>query len=229
VKIISKLWKNNRRFILFLFGMLFFRSAVADWYHVPTGSMVPTIEIGDRVWVNKLAYDQKIPFTEINLNRHNEPERGEVVVFFSDVSDKRLIKRVIGVPGDVVSMTNNQLLLNGSPVNLGVLDSSIDNRLSSQSDSALYLTETLPTASKPNRHSIRLQLDLFSQLASFSPQVVTEEHLWVMGDNRDKSADSRVIGLVPRSELIGRAETVVFSLDKNHYYLPRKSRFMKKL
>ena len=68
MKIIAKFWNQNKRFILFLFLMLFFRSAVADWYHVPTGSMQPTILIGDRVLVNKLAYDVKIPFTDINLN-----------------------------------------------------------------------------------------------------------------------------------------------------------------
>jgi signal peptidase I len=222
---ISKIWKNNRRFIIFLVGMLFFRSAIADWYQVPTGSMEPNILIGDRVWVNKLAYDHKVPFTTVNLSRHSEPKRGEIVVFYSEAADKRLIKRVIGVPGDVISMHRNRLTINGVPTKLTPTS---DNELTldNQAQNTLILFEALPESGRANDHQIKLHLDAFSQLAFFSPQVVSDDHLWVMGDNRDNSADSRVIGLVPRSELIGRAEKVILSLDKNDYYLPRESRYL---
>ncbi len=221
---ISKLWKNNRRFIVFLLGMLVFRSAIADWYQVPTGSMEPNILVGDRVWVNKLAYDYKVPLTTINLSRHSEPKRGEIVVFYSKAADKRLIKRVIGVPGDVVSMHGNKLTINGVPSKLSPT-SEHERTSESLSDNALVLFEALPEGERVTEHQIKLRLDAFSQLAYFSPQVVNADHLWVMGDNRDHSADSRVIGLVPRNELIGRAEKVVLSLDKNDYYLPRESRY----
>ncbi|MCF6194769.1 MAG: signal peptidase I, partial [Kangiellaceae bacterium] len=101
---LANFWNENKGLFLFLFLMLFFRSAIADWYHVPSGSMQPTILIGDRVFVNKLAYDVKIPFTDINLKRHAEPRRGDVIVFDSKASNDRLIKRVIGISGDKIEM-----------------------------------------------------------------------------------------------------------------------------
>ena len=118
MRLIVKIWNNNKGLILFIFLMLFFRTAIADWYHVPSGSMKPNILIGDRVWVDKLAYDVKIPLTDINLNRHSEPQRGDVIVFNSAVSNDRLIKRVIAIPGDIVSMQGNQLFINHQPLEL---------------------------------------------------------------------------------------------------------------
>ena len=93
-----------------------FRSACADWNTVPTGSMNPTIIEGDRIAVNKMAYDLRIPFTHISLRKLGDPERGDIAVFDSKVSDKRLVKRVIGVPGDRVAMINNQLLINDAVI-----------------------------------------------------------------------------------------------------------------
>ena len=76
-----------------------FKSAIADWNDIPSGSMLPTILIGDRVFVNKLAYDLKIPYTTLQVVKWSEPKRGDIVVFFSPVNGKRLIKRVVGLPG----------------------------------------------------------------------------------------------------------------------------------
>src|SRR5687768_2214405 len=94
--------KENRGFILFIFLMLVFRSSFADWNTVPTGSMKPTIVEGDRIWVNKLAYDVRIPFTSISVHQIADPQRGDIVVFDSKAAGNRLVKRVIGLPGDVV-------------------------------------------------------------------------------------------------------------------------------
>ena len=81
---------------LVMFSM---RSSLADWYHVPTGSMKPTILEGDRVFVDKLAYDLKVPFTTWHLAEWSQPQRGDIVVFFSPKDGTRLVKRVIGLPG----------------------------------------------------------------------------------------------------------------------------------
>ena len=81
-----------------------FRSAIADWNDVPSGSMEPTILIGDRIFVNKLAYDLKIPFTTRHLAQWNDPMRGDIVVFFSPENGKRLVKRVIGIPADEIAL-----------------------------------------------------------------------------------------------------------------------------
>src|SRR5436190_20095418 len=92
------------------------RSSLADWNDVPTGSMKPTILEGDRVFVNKLAYDLKIPFTTFHLAEWSNPRRGDIVVFFSPHDGQRLVKRVIGLPGDTIELRNNVLVLNGQPV-----------------------------------------------------------------------------------------------------------------
>src|SRR2546421_1934904 len=91
-------------------------SPFADWNDVPTGSMKPTIEEGDRVVVNKLAYDLKVPFTTIEIWKWDDPKRGDIVVLFSPVDGTRLVKRVVAIPGDTISMTNNQLFVNNKPV-----------------------------------------------------------------------------------------------------------------
>jgi signal peptidase I len=95
---------DYRGFALFVFLMIIFRSALADWNVVPTGSMKPTILEGDRILVNKLAYDFKIPLTHISIYKFADPKRGDIVIFDSKLADTRLVKRVIGLPGDTVEM-----------------------------------------------------------------------------------------------------------------------------
>src|SRR6266481_8840380 len=96
--------------------MFFIRSSLADWNVVPSGSMQPTILVGDRVLVNKLAYDLKVPFTTWHVLEWANPRRGDIVVFYSPYDGKRLVKRVVGLPGDTVELRNNALVLNGQPV-----------------------------------------------------------------------------------------------------------------
>ena len=108
-----KAWREYRGFAVFVVLMVIFRSALADWNVVPTGSMKPTIVEGDRILVNKLAYDFKVPLTHISLHKFADPGRGDIVVFDSRAADTRLVKRVIGLPGDVVEMRDNRLIING--------------------------------------------------------------------------------------------------------------------
>lgn len=209
---VLQLWRSNRGFIVFVCLMFVFRSAVADWNDVPTGSMQPTIEIGDRILVNKMAYDLRLPFTTMSLIKRADPKRGDIVTFMSQMADNRLVKRVIGLPGDIVEMQHNVLTINGE-------------RLTYQADTAgageaQLLTEQLDAIA----HKVKLA-PYSSGRDSFSAVKVPPGHYLVLGDNRDNSADSRVIGFVPRSEITGRASTVLFSLDYDNYYLPRSARF----
>ena len=210
------LWRNNKGFIVFVFLMLVFRSAIADWNIVPTGSMRPTIQVGDRIWVNKLAYDIQLPFVYVSLVHLSDPQRGDIIVFESEVSDLRLVKRVVGLPGDQIAMRDNQLWLNGE-----ALPYVIEYR----SEDEAILRETLGAI----EHDIRLDLHHPSPLASFPPVTIPEGFYFVLGDNRDNSNDSRFISFVPRDEIIGRTSTVVMSHDFDNYYLPKKDRFFKKL
>src|SRR5882672_10879422 len=112
-----KFWQKEVRPLVILALVLFsIRSSLADWNDVPTGSMKPTILEGDRVYVNKLAYDLKVPFTTWHIAEWSNPQRGDIVVFFSPHDGKRLVKRVIGLPGDTVELRNNALVINGQPV-----------------------------------------------------------------------------------------------------------------
>ena len=194
-----KFWKNNRSLIVFIALMSVFRSAVADWYEVPTGSMKPTIQEGDRILTDKMAYDIRVPFTHIKLLKLADPQAGDIIVFDSQAADNRLIKRVIGVPGDTIALENNELIINGQKLNYADQRSNIDS------------------------------LDKIENLSGFDAITIPDDYYLAMGDNRDNSADSRVIGLIPRDELLGKAERVIVSLDYDNYYLPRKGRVLKKL
>jgi len=207
-------WKENRQFFLLLFCIVFFKSAIADLSSISGASMQPTLLDGDKVWVNKLAYDVKIPFTEISLAELSDPVRGDVIIIDSKKADKRLVKRIVGIPGDTIYMQNNALVINGEPANYEVL---------SRDDDAVIILEELPNKA----HQAQLSSQFFSRTSrSYGPSVVPEGQYFVLGDNRDNSADSRVYSFVPREEIIGRSSSVVFSLDSDHNYLPRGERFM---
>ena len=115
-----------------------FKSAIADWNIVPTGSMKPTILEGDRIFVNKLAYDLKIPYTTLHITEWGDPQRGDIVVFFSPPDGKRLVKRVIGIPGDSIAMRNNQLIINGEKIKYEPINNSKMNDLSLSMDANQY-------------------------------------------------------------------------------------------
>lgn len=207
---LKKFWQDNKSLAIFVVLMCIFRSAIADWNEVPTGSMKPTIVEGDRILVNKLAYDLRLPFTHISLFEIANPARGDIVVFDSKVSDKRLVKRVIGLPGDVIAMQDNVLTINGKTMNylpLGFTPNAMDLK------EDLFGLE----------HTVRLSQE-GSPHASFDSVTVPQGHYLALGDNRDNSADSRVIGFVPRNEIVGRSQRVVLSLNYDNYYMPRKDR-----
>ena len=219
-------WRKNIRPLLILALVLFsVRSSLADWNDVPTGSMKPTILEGDRVFVNKLAYDLKVPFTTWHLVEWADPKRGDIVVFFSPHDGSRLVKRVIGVPGDLIELQNEQLILNGNPVDYTSLSAEIPGQLpESEQQQSLFATEELPTHS----HAVMAMPSLPAR-RSFDPVTVPEGCYFMMGDNRDNSFDSRYFGMVERKRIVGKATGVVISLDKNHHWLPRSHRFFKPL
>lgn len=211
-KVLKKMWNGNKSLLFFISLMLVFRSAVADWNDVPTGSMKPTIVEGDRILINKLAYDVNIPFLQKSIFKLADPKVNDIIIFESKVADKRLVKRVIGVPGDTVSMSNNQLTINNQKV--------FYNSILFASDKNI-LKENIAH----NSHTIQLT-NTPSPLASFDQVKVPNNYYLVLGDNRNNSADSRVIGFVPRNEIIGRSSKVVLSLDYDNYLLPRAERFL---
>ena len=218
-KRLLKFWKENKSLFIFICLMLVFRSAVADWSDVPTGSMKPTIVEGDRIFINKMAYDIRLPFTHISLLKLAEPQTNDIIIFDSVVSDKRLVKRVIGVPGDNVAMKDNKLMINGKAISYQ--QTSIEKR---HTHNHYDNTESINGQS----HNIRTN-NIASSLANFNEVTVPAGQFLVLGDNRDNSADSHMIGFVPRNEIVGRSSNVVFSLNYDNYYIPRSERFFHSL
>lgn len=206
---IRKIWQENRSFIVFVALMFIFRSAVADWNHVPTGSMKPTILEGDHIFINKMAYDIRIPFTHISLMKLADPARGDIIIFDSEVSGKRMVKRAVGVPGDIVAMKNNVLYINGEPLNYSDLNLRPGDKLENLSGV---------------RHQIRT-VPGGGYLSNFPAVEVPAGQYLALGDNRDNSSDSRVIGFIPRKEIVGRSQKVVLSINYENYYLPRSNRY----
>jgi signal peptidase I len=197
-----------------------FRSAIADWNIVPSGSMKPTIVEGDRIFVNKLAYDLKIPYTTWHIAEWSSPKRGDIVVFYSPVDNKRLVKRVVGLPGDKIAMRNNILFINGKPLKY----EDVNNPSNDSISNPYCLMEDL--AGK--KHPVMIS-PYHSSLRSFGPVTIPEGNYFMMGDNRDNSADSRYFGFVERDRIVGQATAIVASLDINNNYLPRWERFFTRL
>jgi signal peptidase I len=199
-----------------------FRSAVADWNDVPTGSMKPTILEGDRIVVNKLAYDLKVPFTSWRILRWSVPRRGDVVVLFSPADGKRLVKRVVGVPGDRIVMRDDRLLINDRPLAYDPLPvSAIDGLTPADRRRRVLATERLGDRA----HAVMITPDVPS-MRFFGPVQVPPGDYFVMGDNRDESGDSRVFGFVPGDSIVGRATAIAASVDPKRHYLPRWHRFL---
>jgi signal peptidase I len=208
--------RQQRNTLLFLGLMLAFRSSYADWMVVPTGSMNPTIIEGDFIFTDKHNYGWRVPFTTLRLTPGTDPQRGEIAIFYSPLDGTRLVKRVIGVPGDTVEMRNEVLYLNGIALNYRPHDDDTNILHTTQQTQPQFLSEQLDQV----EHAIML-LPQRPALRNFGAVKIPADHYLMLGDNRDNSADSRYIGLVPREQFVGRANHVLVSFNPEHYYLPR--------
>ena len=218
-----RLLAANKSLLIFFALMMVFRSAVADWMYVPSGSMNPTIVEGDRILVDKAAYGLRIPFTTIRLTQGEGPRRGDIAIFPSPEDGTTLVKRVIGLPGDTIEMRDEQLLINGMAASYAPAEAAADVELpaATRLQERRYFTEHL--AERP--HAIML-LPERSMPRSFGPVTVPEGQYLMLGDSRDNSKDSRFIGFVPRDSIVGRAHRVLYSLDAERWYRPRADRLL---
>ena len=196
------------------------RSAIADWNIVPTGSMNPSIIEGDRIFVNKLAYGLRIPFTEVHLAQWSTPSRGDVITFCSPKDGTTLVKRVIGLPGDTVAMENERLLINGVAADYAPATTAASSDLPAALQTGhQFASEQIPGAPQ---HEVMATPSLRA-MRSFGPITVPADHYFVLGDNRDNSADSRYIGAIPLQNIYGRSSRVILSFDPATH-LPRWGR-----
>lgn len=222
-----RFWREWRGFIYFIVAMILFRSVIADWNQVPSGSMEPNIMVGDRIVVDKISYDLRVPFTLTRIYRWGDPQRGDVVTFPNPRDGEVYVKRLIAVPGDTIEMRNNRLLINGERASYRPVDAETAAHLGSQLHrrslrTHRLLEETVLDSTRIIMESRRRGNPL---TRSFGPVVVPEDSYFVMGDNRDNSKDSREFGFLERQRVLGRAYAIAFSVDTGRYYLPRPSRF----
>lgn len=220
-----KTWlKDNRGFLLFLLCFGFFRTAVADWNPIPSGSMRPNLLEGDVVFVNRLAYDFKLPLTDHVIAPLGEPQRGDIVTFSSPRDGTRLIKRLVAVPGDRVEMRDGVLFINGETARYDEVQERPEPLEPFGTVTARQMTERIGGI----EHRMQ-RLEGVRAMSSFEPITIPSGQYLMLGDNRDNSADSRYIGLVPRELLIGRAVRILASADIKGNWLPRLDRFGQKL
>ena len=180
--------------IVIVIIVLFIRAFVAQAYNIPSGSMKPTLLVGDFILVNKLVY------------RFSEPQRGDIVVFKYPIDPNiDFIKRIIALPGEEVEVRNNQVFINGKPLPLIEVGRGEENGLRK-----VIYEEVLPEGKK---HKVQFYEDFPFSKRDFGPVVVPPNHYFVMGDNRDNSEDSRYWGFVPRENIVGKAFVIYFSGD----------------
>lgn len=213
------IWREWLRPMVLVAAVIFpFRSVVADWNMVPSGSMRPTIVEGDRIFVDKLAYDLKLPFTTQHLAQWADPQRGDIVVFYAPDSGERLVKRVIGTPGDVIELRAEHLYVNGRAA-----------RYRSATAVTQSAGENIATEEIGGRRHPVTFLDGVPALRTYGPLQVPNGAYFMMGDSRGNSRDSRYFGFVPRAAIVGRATHVIVSLDPENFYRPRAQRFLQPL
>ena len=177
--------------------VLVLRSFLYEPFQIPSSSMVPTLQVGDYILVNKFNYGLRLPVTRTKIWDVSSPERGDVMVFYPPHANKTYyIKRVIGVPGDRIQYRNKQLTVNGKPVPREWLAEIPGSR-------RLQIGLEQPRDDK----SHLVQVDLSRPIRDFSV-VVRPGHYFMMGDNRDNSSDSRVWGQVPERDIVGQAVAI---------------------
>ncbi len=197
---------------------VFFRSFFLEPFSIPSGSMIPTLKVGDYLFVSKYSYGYSrysFPFAAIPFSDRvlaSEPDRGDVIVFRRPgLESVDYIKRLVGLPGDKIAVQGGVLHINDVAVERREIGVNTDDK---PSRPARVYTEILPNSDKGDNMS-----HLIQELSDRGPMdntpmiIVPDGHYFFMGDNRDNSRDSRVFGFVPFENLIGRAEFIFFSHD----------------
>lgn len=224
----KEFWKDGwGSFALAILAALFIRWGFFEAYVIPSGSMLPSLLIHDHIFVNKFKYGLRIPFSEQWLVQFKEVQRGDVIVFkYPQDMSTFFIKRVVGISGDRIDYTNGVLSVNGEvwkqqPATdkwdfdwLREADFQRDGHSIDRRENYDELTEDLPN----HPHSILVRKDRAG--TSFGPLTVPDGHVFVMGDNRDNSHDSRYWGFLPKENVLGQASVIWLSCDEMIPFLP---------
>ncbi len=184
---------------------------IGQAYFIPSPSMERTLMVGDVLFVNKFLYGAKLPLIDARMPAVRDPRRGDIVVFMSPVEDSILVKRLIGIPGDTVAMRNGSLFRNSE-------------RLAEPAAQSLEPDWQLDSLSRAAMRAMHIDqyvgddaATYFPDVHDWGPIVVPPDSLWMMGDNRDHSRDSRFWGFVPRENVRGTPVIIYYSWDASSY------------
>ncbi|MGB0455290.1 MAG: signal peptidase I [Bacteriovoracaceae bacterium] len=217
----QKIIKEAASLIGLIFLVLVFRSVFFEPFRIPSGSMIPTLMIGDFILVKKFEYGFKVPFSDVAIGKINSdpvylfgestPKRGDVVVFkYPKDPAINFIKRVVGLPGDTIEVRDKVVYVNDTPIDMKDIDgkeimADMDDKFKD------YNFRFFQSQTGDASHVVQVDTDN-SILSNSDPIQVPSGHYFVMGDNRDFSSDSRVWGFVPHRNIKGKAIMVWFSM-----------------
>lgn len=213
----EKFKKEAKSFTFIILSVLMFRSVLFEPFKIPSGSMIPTLLIGDFILVNKFSYGFKVPFSDwfsdpTYMTGPSKPERGDVVVFkYPQEVSLNYIKRVVGMPGDTIEIIEKVVYVNGKAIEMKEVEGT---KILSDMDEKYkkYNFKFFETKTGEHTHISQVDQDnIFN--ANFYKITVPQNHYFVMGDNRDFSADSRSWGFVPFGHIKGKAILIWFSLS----------------
>lgn len=190
IKIKSKLRENVEAIVIAIILALFIRTFVVQAFKIPSGSMKPTLQIGDHILVNKFIFGVKVPYIGKKIVSYKNPDHGDIIVFrYPEDPDKDFIKRVVGIPGDTIKIKNKKVFVNNVP---------ILNDLGVHTDARMLSAQ-------------------INHRDNFGPVTVPADSYFVMGDNRDNSYDSRFWGFVGERAIKGKAFIIYWSWDSDNF------------
>lgn len=219
----NRAWETIKELFWIILVVFFIRWILVEPFRIPSGSMIPTLLVGDQLMVNKLVYGVQIPLTTKKLFNLKKPERGDVIVFKYPPNPREdYVKRVVGVAGDEITMRDGQLFVNGKEVPRSYVEPYTGPSDTGFCENYDLFSEELDHAS----HSMLL-CHRSHQGEDFPAVIVPEGAVFGMGDNRDNSQDSRYWGMIPTNNIKGKALFIHLPLDPTRHYLPRWNRFFK--
>ena len=212
-------WDGIRGFLWVILFALTVRWLLVEPYRIPSGSMIPSLAVGDQIFVNKLSYGVRVPFTTNQLIEFSEPTRGDVAVFVCpDTPELNYIKRIVALAGDEVVVRNGVLAVNGETL---PRESQGDKVYQDRHFESSTWFEFNALEETEGNHGVSYEVLADNARPAptrdFGPFVVPEGHVFMMGDNRDHSRDSRVFGAVPVGHIMGRAMFIWWSWGKDGF------------
>jgi signal peptidase I len=202
----SALVEYSKSFFPVLFIVFVLRSFIVEPFQIPSTSMVPTLEVGDFILVNKFTYGIRLPVIRTKVFDINDPQRGDVMVFFPPNDKRYFIKRVIGLPGDKIRYADNQVYINGELIETTFVATE-GTRSAERIDHCLRFNQKYQIFDETIEDKTHRMRKCTIPIAFSGDKVwtVPEGHYFMMGDNRDNSSDSRDWGFVPQENIVGKA------------------------